>query len=220
MPKLIVMLTQNDRTAANACEIFERCKDSKAEFWGIKDGGLEPSKMKKLFGAIQNAGKTAVLEVVSYDEQSGLKAAKIAANSGCKMLLGTCFYPSILEFCKQENIKYLPFVGRVSGLPSLLSGGIDEIIKEAQECAKIGVWGIDLLAYRYEDGDPFLLAQKMLKSLDLPLVIAGSIDSYTRLDEIKKLNPQFFTIGSGFFEYKFGDDFASQIDAVCEYLEN
>ena len=219
MPKLIVMLTQNDSTRADACEIFKLCKHSKAEFWGIKDKGLEPAKMKELFASIKNAGKTAVLEVVSYDEQSGLKAAKIAAECGCKMLLGTCFYPSILAFCRQENIKYLPFVGKVSGLPSVLAGSEDEIIAEAQKYAKMGVWGLDLLAYRYCEADAFLLAQKMLKSVNLPLVIAGSIDSYARLDEIKKLNPQFFTIGSAFFEHKFGDDFFGQINAVCEYLE-
>ena len=30
-PELIVMLTENDRTIKNAYEIFEKCKDSKAE---------------------------------------------------------------------------------------------------------------------------------------------------------------------------------------------
>ena len=45
----------------------------------------------------------------------------------------------------------------------------------------------------------------------------GSRDN--TLDEIKKLNPWAFTIGSAFFDKKFGDDFAEQIDKVCEYIE-
>lgn len=32
---LIVMLTHNDKTVNNAYEIFNQCKNSKAQFWGI-----------------------------------------------------------------------------------------------------------------------------------------------------------------------------------------
>ena len=34
---LIVMLTHNDKTVKNAYEIFEKCKDSKAEYFGFKE---------------------------------------------------------------------------------------------------------------------------------------------------------------------------------------
>ena len=34
-PKLIVMLTHHDRTVENAIEIFEACKNSRAEFGGF-----------------------------------------------------------------------------------------------------------------------------------------------------------------------------------------
>ena len=39
IPKLIVMLTYNDMTVKNAYEIFGRCKDSKALYWGFKEEG-------------------------------------------------------------------------------------------------------------------------------------------------------------------------------------
>ena len=48
-PELIVMLTHNDRTAANAREIFEQCKNSKARCWGFKEEPLTLDEMKKLF---------------------------------------------------------------------------------------------------------------------------------------------------------------------------
>lgn len=34
-PLLIVMLTYNDLTVENAYEIFDKYKDSKAEYWGL-----------------------------------------------------------------------------------------------------------------------------------------------------------------------------------------
>ena len=47
-PKLIVMLTHHDRTVKNAVEIFESCKDTKAEYWGFKEVGIPLDEMKRL----------------------------------------------------------------------------------------------------------------------------------------------------------------------------
>jgi hypothetical protein len=45
--------------------------------------------------------------------------------------MGTLFYDSINEFCKSNNLKYMPFVGQVEDRPSILKGSIDEMINEA-----------------------------------------------------------------------------------------
>ena len=45
-PELIVMLTHNDRTVANAHDIFEQCQNAKAKFWRFKGSGLPIDKMK------------------------------------------------------------------------------------------------------------------------------------------------------------------------------
>ena len=47
-PSLIVMLTFNDRTVADAPEIFAKYRDSDAVYWGFKEDGLPPDKMKEL----------------------------------------------------------------------------------------------------------------------------------------------------------------------------
>ena len=39
-PVLVVMLTCDDETVSNAYEIFDKCKDSKAEYWGFKEKPL------------------------------------------------------------------------------------------------------------------------------------------------------------------------------------
>jgi phosphoribosylformimino-5-aminoimidazole carboxamide ribonucleotide (ProFAR) isomerase len=80
------------------------------------------------------------------------------------------------------------------------------------------VYGIDLLGYRYT-GDGAALNRQVVKAVSGPVCVAGSVDSYRRLSELKELDPWGFTIGSAFFDHRFGDDIAAQIDAVCAYME-
>ena len=210
-PKLIVMLTHNDHTVENASEIFESCKHSNAEYWGFKEKPLPISEMK-------SCGKTTFLEVVEYDEESGLQGARIAKECGCDILMGTVFFDSINQFCKENNIKYMPFVGQITDRPSILDGSIEHMISQAKEYLAKGVYGFDLLGYRYT-GDPIELNNTFIQAVQAPVCLAGSIDSYERLDEVIEANPWAFTIGSAFFEEKFGTKIHEQINNVCNYLE-
>lgn len=215
---LIVMLTHNDVTVKNAYEIFEQCKNSKAKFWGFKEKPLPIEEMKKLYDYMKECGKTTVLEVVEYTEEECMKGAQIAVECGCDILMGTLFFDSINEYCKENNLKYMPFVGKVTERPSILEGDIDEMIKEANNYIDKGAYGVDLLGYRYT-GDAVELNKKIAEQVKAPVCIAGSINSYKRLDELKDANPWSFTIGGAFFENKFGKDFGEQINKVCEYME-
>ena len=51
------MLTYNDVTVNNAYEIFEKCKNSKAEYWGFKEHNLPIKQMKELFKYMKQCGK-------------------------------------------------------------------------------------------------------------------------------------------------------------------
>lgn len=217
-PKLIVMLTHNDHTVENASEIFESCKNSKAQYWGFKEKPLPISEMKSLFSKMKSCGKTTFLEVVEYDEESGLQGAKIAKECGCDILMGTVFFDSINQFCKENNMKYMPFVGQITNRPSILEGSIEDMIAEAKEYLAKGVYGFDLLGYRYT-GDPVKLNNAFVQAIEAPVCLAGSVDSYERLDEVREANPWAFTVGSAFFDEKFGTDFHEQINNVCNYME-
>ena len=116
-------------------------------------------------------------------------------------------------------MKYMPFVGKVTERPSVLEGEINEIIDEAKNYIEKGVYGIDLLGYRYK-GNAEELNRKLVAQIEAPVCIAGSIDSYERLREVKKISPWAFTIGEAFLENKFGKNFGEQINRVCEYIEN
>lgn len=216
--ELIVMLTYNDFTVENATEVFEACRASRARYWGFKEHPLPLEQMKSLFGEMRREGKTTFLEVVAYSEEEGLAGARMAAECGCDILMGTCFHDSILDYCREHGLRYMPFVGRVSGRPSVLEGGIDEMIAEARSYIAKGAYGIDLLGYRYT-GDAALLSREMVRQVPAPVCIAGSIDSYERLDEVKQAAPWAFTIGSAFFEGCFGGSVSEQIDKVCEYIK-
>ena len=217
-PELIVMLTHNDRTAENAREIFEQCKGTAAKFWGFKEEPLPLDDMKKLFARMKEFGKTTFLEVVSYSEREGLDGAKIAAECHCDFLMGTKFFDSINDFCREHGIRYMPFVGKITGRPSILEGTAEEMIDEARYCLNRGVYGLDLLGYRYT-GDATALNKSFVAGVKAPVCIAGSVNSFERLAELKEIAPQMFTIGGAFFEGKFGGSFAEQVDKVCAFMQ-
>lgn len=216
-PELIVMLTYNDLTVENALEVFEKCKDSKARYWGFKEKPLPLAEMKKLTAEIKKSGRTACLEVVEYTEEECLAGARTAAECGSEILMGTVYFDSVNEFCREHGMKYMPFVGTVTERPSVLDGDADDMIAQAKTLIEKGVYGIDLLGYRYT-GDARELNRRFTAEVGAPVCIAGSVNSYERLDEILEISPWSFTIGSAFFDNAFGGDIAEQIDVVCEYI--
>lgn len=218
MTELIVMLTHNDKTVKNAIEVFEQCKDTPVKYWGFKEVGIPLEEMKQLCKMMKDAGKTTFLEVVEYDEDKGLAGAKMAVECGFDILMGTMFFDSINEYTKENDIKYMPFIGKIEDRPSILKGNIDEIIAEGNALKDKDVYGIDLLGYRYV-GDAVELNKRAVAEIDLPLCLAGSISSYQRLDEVKDAGPWTYTIGSAFFDDKFDGSFAEQIEKVVAYMK-
>jgi len=218
--KMIVMLTYNDQTISNALEIFNQCKELPVECWGFKDIGLPAGKMKKLVGNMKKVEKTTFLEVVTYNEKSCLEAAKLAIECQFDYLMGTIYFESVQNLLKYTPIKYFPFCGKVSASPSILEGSIQKIINDAKLMEEKGVDGFDLLAYRYVE-DAEKLAQQFIKTIKSPIVLAGSINSFDRLDKIKQFSPWGFTVGTAFFDRKFlkGGSFKEQISRVLSYMD-
>lgn len=219
-PEFILMLTYNDQTVEKAQELFEECKDTPVTHWGFKDVGLSVPKMKELVKAMKKAGKTTYLEVVSLSEQEGLAGAKLAVEAGFDVLMGTVFFDSILDFLKDKPIKYYPFPGHVYSHPSILDGEIEQIVEHARFLENKGVPGMDLLSYRYV-GDAAALLRAVVAATNVPIVSAGSIESYKRLAEVRDSGAWGFTIGSALFDKKFvpHGSFKENIIAVCEWLE-
>lgn len=218
-PEIIIMLTHHDVTVQNAAEVFEACKDLPVKFWGFKNVGLPKDQMKALCQAMKAAGKTTFLEVVTYDEASCLDGAQTAIDCGFDYLMGTIYYDSVAKLLCDNNMAYLPFVGKVSGSPSILEGSNEEIIQNAKDLMAKGIKGFDILAYRHViDGEK--LAYEFCKTIDAEICIAGSINSFGRIDTMFDIGPWTFTMGSALFEKKFVADgsFRDNLKAVADYM--
>ncbi len=212
------MLTHHDRTVPTAAEVFSQCRHTRAVYWGMKEIGLPVNEMKTLFSAMRSAGKTTCLEVVDYTQEGGLNGARLGAECGCDILMGTLYHKSIADYCHAHSMLYFPFVGTISGRPSVLSGRIDDIAAEACRCMESDADGVDLLGYRYVD-DAVLLNNTVAMRTPGPVCIAGSIDSFDRVEEVCRAGADSFTIGSAFFEGRFGTaSFPRQIEAVLDYI--
>ncbi len=217
-PILIVMLTHNDRTVDNAYDIFKRCSDLEIMYWGMKEKPLEIDDMKRIYSYMKECGKITVLEVVSYTEEECLQGAEMALECNCDILMGTLYFDSVKKFCEENNIRYVPFVGKVSGIPSVMSGETSEILSDAEKYIEKGVYGIDLLSYRYI-GNQREMTKRVISEMNSRVCMAGSIDSYEKIDEVMEFAPWAFTIGSAFFDNKFGGTFEEQLNKVCEYIK-
>jgi hypothetical protein len=220
-PELIVMLTHHDKTVPDALELFERSKEYPITHWGFKDVGLAPREMQPVVQAMKDAGKVTFLEVVSLSEGEGLQGARLAVELGFDILMGTVFYPSIGDYLRDKPVRYYPFPGHVHSHPSILDGAIDKIVAHACELEEYGVHGLDLLTYRYT-GDASRLLSEVVQATKIPIVSAGSIATFERIQEVWDTGAWGFTIGSAFFDRQFVPDgsFEENVFAVCNWLND
>ena len=178
--------------------------------------------MARLCDSIHSIGKEAFVEIVEYDEDKILGPAKQAVKLGFDFLMGTVFYPSVLNIIKDSGIKYVPFCGEIYDRPSILDGTIEEIVDDAVRIEAEGIDGFDLLAYRYKYLDKVdELVRTLVKSVKVPIVSAGSINSFERLQDTVDQGVWGFTIGGAFFEKKFVPEgsYRDNVIAVIKFLK-
>ncbi len=113
---------------------------------------------------------------------------------------------------------YSPFTALAED--SRLRGSIESIVESAKADLERNITGITISAFRYVDGDPVELLKNLDLAMEKPFRLAGSVNSFERIDFLKTLpNLAAFTVGGAFFEGKFGGTFAEQITKVCEHLK-
>lgn len=202
-PDFIFMLTNQDRTVADAAERLNDVLAAGITHVGFKDIGLPLDKLLDLAAAIKAAGATLYLEVVSLDEESERRSAQAAVDLGVDILMGGTRPNVVLPVIAGKNIWYYPFPGKIVGHPSKLEGTIETIVESALQLTAIeGVSGLDLLAYRF-DGDVEALMTRVCEAVDKPVVIAGSIDSPQRMAAVVRSGAAGFTIGTAAFNGAF-----------------
>lgn len=221
VPNLIIMLTKNDVTVDNALETFNSCRDLPIQYWGFKNVGLSKSEMSKLISSMKASGKKIFLEVVTYNKESCMEAARFACDSGIDYLIGTLYFPDVWKYLKSMQIQYFPFIGNVHSNPSILTGTSKDMISQANNLYKKNIPGVDILAYRYDGKEPEQLAKEIVTHIKSKAIIAGSIDSIERLKEVMNIHPWGFTIGSALFNGNFAykENFRTNLEKVLKIID-
>jgi 4-hydroxythreonine-4-phosphate dehydrogenase len=193
--EFIFMLTRDDKTLADARDVYASIADSGVQHVGCKDVGLPREALQGLMSDIKANGHTTHLEVVSESEEATLASARAAAEIAPDYLIGGTLIEPVQEILAGTGIKFFPYVGQIVGHPCLLRGSIAEIAEHARRAEALGVDGINLLAYRY-DGDVNALVEAVGQATSLPVIAAGSIDSSERIRALENRGVWAFTIGT------------------------
>ncbi len=195
------MLTRDDQTIPDARDVYESVAGTGISHVGCKDLGLPRDELARLMGDIRANGHTSYLEVVSESREATLQSARIAAEIGPDYLIGGTLIEPVQEIIAGTTVRFFPYVGKIVGHPCLLRGTIGEIAEDARRAARLGVDGINLLAYRY-DGNIDALVEAVLSAASLPVIVAGSIDSADRIQSLADRGVWAFTVGTAALDRK------------------
>jgi methylglyoxal synthase len=213
----ILMLTENDRTIADARARLDEALEGGVRHIGFKDVGLPLPELRALADAIRRPGGRSYLEVVSLDAESEMASARAAVDLDVDVLLGGTRAEAVTAITRHHPVRYYPFPGRITGHPSVLEGPEADIVASARALAELEhVHGLDLLAYRYTGDVPQLMAS-VSAAVAKPVIVAGSIDSAERVEAAATAGAQGFTVGTAALAGAFPaetEGFAGQVRAI------
>ena len=217
MSHFVFMLTKDDRTVPDAAKIYASVARTPLRYIGFKDVGLPIDELVSLAAAMRQDGKQVMLEVVSTSREAEIRSVEAACEIGVDYLLGGRHAEEAVRILKGTNIRYFPFAGRTEGHPTRLVGTVDEIVRDAKRLAELqGVHGLDLLAYRFA-GEVERLATRVVQSVSIPVLAAGSIDGNERVQAMRRCGVWGFTVGSAVFDGDFlAEPIAQQIENILQ----
>ena len=225
MFEFIFMLTHDDRTVADAMDVYADIRDTGVRYIGFKDVGLPTARLGELASAMREDGREVFLEVVSERAEDEIRSVEASLEIGVDWLLGGTHPNAALAILDRigppgtpGRPRYCPFPGRVVGHPSILEGTIEEIAASARDLtAREGVDGLDLLAYRW-DGDVPVLVRRVVDASAGPVIAAGSVDSAERINALARAGAWAYTIGGAIFDHRLpaGPSIREQVACALE----
>src|SRR5437764_13348149 len=106
MAEFIFMLTRDDRTLADAREVYESVAGTGIRHVGCKDVGLPRDELAALMADIRANGHTSYLEVVSETEGATLRSARVAADIRPDCLIGGTLIEPIQEIIEGLGMRF------------------------------------------------------------------------------------------------------------------
>lgn len=225
MAEFIFMLTRDDATVAEARSLCLGLDDDRLRYVGFKDVGLPMDQLRELVEILHDQGREVMLEVVSERREDELRSVAASLDLGVDYVLGGVHAAEAIEMLAGGDAAapaYYPFPGEVRDHPSVLVGTVESTVASARElAANDGVAGLDLLAYRFQNGDGAELLAAVAAAVEVPVIAAGSIDSLERIRAVARAGAWAFTVGTAAFEARFvpGAPLAAQLSAVLDACE-
>jgi hypothetical protein len=221
--EFVFMLTHHDATIPDAQAVLDALGDTGLRYVGFKDVGADPRQQRELADAAHAAGMEVMLEVVSTSRQAELDSIRAAVDAGVDWVLGGTHVEDAEPLLAGTAVRYCPFPGRVVGHPSVLEGSIGEITADARAMtARLGVHGLDLLAYRHRTVDPAELVRAVAAAANGPVIAAGSVAAAEQIRALAAAGAWGFTIGGAIFEGRLpgAPDVPAQVRAVLEIAKS
>jgi NAD(P)H-dependent flavin oxidoreductase YrpB (nitropropane dioxygenase family) len=216
----VFMLTHHDSTVPDAVDHIDQLAATGLRYLGFKDVGATPERQKEINEAARAAG---LLEVVSVSREAEVASVEAAIAAGVDWVLGGTNPDAVVPLLRGTAIRYCPFPGRVVGHPSVLEGTVDEIAASAAALtATVGVYGVDLLAYRHAGADIAELTKAVVAASAGPVIAAGSVTSAEQIRTLAEAGAWGFTIGSAIFDGQLpgAPDVAAQVREVLTIAES
>jgi hypothetical protein len=221
MPEFIFMLTRDDQTVPDALGVYAGLRETGLRYVGFKDVGAPTGTLRRLADAIRADDRNVVLEVVSLSVDDEVRSVRAGLELGVDIIMGGTHPDAVLPLLAGSAVRYMPFPGVVVGHPSVLTGPLEDITDHARSLTAMpGVFGLDLLAYRHAGDVPALMSAVVAASAG-PVVIAGSIDSDSRIDAVRASGAWAFTVGGAVFDRCWvpGGSYADQVRAILARAE-
>ena len=217
------MLTRNDRTIGDAEAVVAAALELGIRHIGFKDIGASISTMRALVQQIRDGDGTSYLEVVSTTSEAIVRSLEMGRALGVDRILGGTDLPAAARVLGDLG-GYFPFPGRPVDHPTRLCGSPALVAEHTRSARELGCGGVDLLAYRATEADPIELVRAARHALTGGLlIVAGSVNSRSRIHALAAAGVDAFTIGSAIFDGSFSPakaDFRGQVLDVVEACAN
>jgi 4-hydroxythreonine-4-phosphate dehydrogenase len=122
LTEFIFMLTRDDRTIADAREVYGSVAQTGIRHVGCKDLGLPRDELAGLMEDIRANGHTSYLEVVSETDEATLESARIASEIGPDYLIGGTLIEPVQEIIAGSPVRFFPYVGKVVVIRACCAG--------------------------------------------------------------------------------------------------